>query len=131
MLESPGRVDLMPVYTGITKKGLSVEDAKKDEAKDAVKPIDIPGIKTHICTLVSHDSTPHKWQDVYVHSKLMVIGNDFLINGSANINLRSMAFDTEIAIAVQDTAKNSLIPEVMKHLWCIHSKSIDRDKNQF
>ncbi|KAH3889225.1 hypothetical protein DPMN_013276 [Dreissena polymorpha] len=44
---------------------------------------------------------------VYVHSKLMIVDDDTVIIGSANINDRSMlgTRDSEIAILVQDNKK--------------------------
>jgi phospholipase D1/2 len=46
---------------------------------------------------------------VYVHSKLMIVDDDFVIMGSANINDRSMVgkCDSEIALIVEDTKKVS------------------------
>ena len=44
---------------------------------------------------------------VYVHSKLMIVDDDTVICGSANINDRSMlgSRDSEIAVMVEDTQK--------------------------
>lgn len=43
-------------------------------------------------------------EQIYVHSKSMVIDDRFLIIGSANVNRRSMQTDSEIGVAVVDTA---------------------------
>ena len=57
-------------------------------------PVDIPGLKVHVCTLVAPDSLPGNWIPVYIHSKLMIVDDVFMTLGSANINTRSMEGDT-------------------------------------
>lgn len=111
MLDTLGRADLYPKYAKLDKNSTV-----------AVKPQDIPGLRTLICALVSPDSPAgQQWYPTYVHSKLMLIDDIFLIQGSANINLRSMAFDSEIAIALQDTDQDPIIPTVRRNLWGLHS----------
>lgn len=112
MMEALGRADVLPVYTA-KKKGINVQD---------VHPRDIPGLKVHICTLVSPDSEGGNWQRTYVHSKLMMIDDTFLIQGSANINLRSMAFDSEIAIALHDTDQAPIVKPMREKIWELHTK---------
>jgi phospholipase D1/2 len=48
---------------------------------------------------------------VYVHSKMMIIDDDMVIMGSANINDRSMLgrCDSEIALIVEDTARVPIV----------------------
>ncbi|MFC0695977.1 phosphatidylserine/phosphatidylglycerophosphate/cardiolipin synthase family protein, partial [Paraburkholderia humisilvae] len=65
----------------------------RDEKKTPVLPVEIPGLKVQVCTLVAPDSPPGKWDYVYVHTKLMIVDDVFMTLGSANINLRSMAVD--------------------------------------
>ncbi len=57
---------------------------------------------------------------MYVHSKLTLVDDTFLIQGSANINLRSMAFDTEIAVVLQDTDIFPIVKPLREHLWGLH-----------
>ena len=110
MLDALGRADRVPVY------------AKKEKgATEPIKPQNIPGLKTQICTLVSPNSLADNWVPVYVHSKMMMVDDTLLVQGSANINLRSMAFDSEIAIALQDTDVSSIIPQMRNELWKIHT----------
>ncbi|MBV4414597.1 phosphatidylserine/phosphatidylglycerophosphate/cardiolipin synthase family protein, partial [Enterobacteriaceae bacterium YMB-R22] len=54
-------------------------------------------------------------------SKLMMVDDVFMIQGSANINLRSMVFDTESAIAIQDTDRSNIIPAMRNKLWGLHT----------
>jgi len=46
---------------------------------------------------------------VYVHSKLMIVDDDFVILGSANINDRSMVGDRDSELAVILTQKNKIL----------------------
>jgi phosphatidylserine/phosphatidylglycerophosphate/cardiolipin synthase-like enzyme len=60
----------------------------------------VPGLKVHVATLVAPDTAPGKrWQEVYIHAKLMMIDDTFMTAGSANINTRSMQSDSELNIA--------------------------------
>ncbi|PCE22119.1 phospholipase [Paraburkholderia acidicola] len=81
--------------------------------------IDIPGLKVHICTLVAPDSNPAAWEYCYVHAKLMVVDDVFMTLGSANINFRSMAVDSELNIC-HDHA--GVTAPLRKKLWGIHTK---------
>ncbi|OQR31455.1 hypothetical protein BWR59_12960, partial [Pseudomonas sp. Bc-h] len=64
------------------QRKLRVEAAKKkkaelqrqlpEEQRKPIEPETIPGLKVHICTLVSPDSPPDDWLPVYIHSKLMI-----------------------------------------------------------
>lgn len=85
---------------------------------DDIQEEEIDGFKSVICTLVSPDSD--RWQSVYVHSKLTLVDDTFLIQGSANINLRSMAFDTEIAVILQDTDIFPIVKPLREKLWGMH-----------
>ena len=104
MLGTLGRRDLMREYAAFdgTFKNIMVSTQEsllkpiQVVEPDDIQEEEIDGFKSVICTLVSPDSD--RWQSVYVHSKLTLVDDTFLIQGSANINLRSMAFDTEIAV---------------------------------
>lgn len=120
MLEALGRGDRMPGYTA---KQYNSDPANKDNpvTPQDIQPQQIPGLQSHICTLVSMDSPENDRQRTYVHSKLMMVDDVFMIQGSANINLRSMVFDTESAIAIQDTDRSNIIPAMRNRLWELHT----------
>ncbi|MBD2801078.1 phosphatidylserine/phosphatidylglycerophosphate/cardiolipin synthase family protein [Xenorhabdus sp. M] len=118
MLEVLGRADLMPVYTA-KQRGVPEDEIEEEK---------VPGLETVICTLVSLDSHEKKWSPVYVHSKLMMIDDQLMIQGSANINLRSMAFDSETAVVLQDTDVTQIIPPMRRHLWGLHAQIKEMDK---
>ncbi|QQS53725.1 MAG: VTT domain-containing protein [Candidatus Competibacteraceae bacterium] len=46
-------------------------------------------------------------ESIYVHSKLMVVDDSLLLIGSANLNNRSMGFDSECVLAVETTDDRS------------------------
>lgn len=47
---------------------------------------------------------------VYLHSKVSIIDDDFALVGSANLNGRSMLWDTEASVLMRD-------PDAVGHLW--------------
>nr|WP_270104486.1 phospholipase D-like domain-containing protein [Atlantibacter hermannii] len=122
MLEALGRGDRMPGYTAAqyNKDPKNKDNPVKSED---IQPQQIAGLQTHICTLVSMDRKPgDPALRTYVHSKLMMIDDIFMIQGSANMNLRSMVFDSESAIMFQDTDHSNIIPPTRDKLWGLHTK---------
>ncbi|WP_233446545.1 phospholipase D-like domain-containing protein [Paraburkholderia terrae] len=93
----------------------------RDEKKTPILPIEIPGLKVQVCTLVAPDSPPGKWDYVYVHAKLMIVDDVFMTLGSANINLRSMAVDSELNICHENMA---VTQPLRRRLWNLHTKGI-------
>ena len=68
------------------------------------KYVRVFGLRNHGVSPISGEP---KQEIVYIHSKLMIVDDDKLIMGSANINDRSMLGDrdTEIAMVFEDTCK--------------------------
>ncbi|MFB0713794.1 phospholipase D-like domain-containing protein [Buttiauxella noackiae] len=139
MLESLGRADTIPNVTkemqiekiGVTRPGYydprdPATQEKQAEYENAVQkirdseilPVNIPGLKVHICSLVAPDSPESNWMPVYVHSKLMIINDVFTTHGSANINTRSMQVDSEMNIA-HDWAR--VTKALRQRLWKLHT----------
>ncbi|HEK1011527.1 TPA: phospholipase [Pseudomonas putida] len=100
-------------------KELEASTPLKKEA--AILPVEIPGLKVHICTLVAPDSPPDNWMPVYIHSKLAIIDDVFTTLGSANINIRSMEVDSELNICHESPA---LSKSLRKHLWDLHTRGM-------
>jgi phosphatidylserine/phosphatidylglycerophosphate/cardiolipin synthase-like enzyme len=90
-----------------------------DEKKTPILPVEIPGLKVQVCTLVAPDSPPDKWDYVYVHAKLMIVDDVFMTLGSANVNLRSMAVDSELNICHENMA---VTQPLRRRLWGLHTK---------
>jgi phosphatidylserine/phosphatidylglycerophosphate/cardiolipin synthase-like enzyme len=57
--------------------------------------------------------------DVYVHSKLMLVDDELLLIGSANVGQRSMTYDGEVHVGIVDAAE-TLPREFRKTLWAEH-----------
>ncbi|WP_019446925.1 phospholipase D-like domain-containing protein, partial [Cupriavidus sp. BIS7] len=119
-------VDNEAVRTMLAKAQDKLEQSKRRQAElqaqmkepPEVVAVEIPGLKVHICTLVAPDSPPGKWQDVYIHSKLMIVDDVFTTLGSANINTRSMAADSELNICHEHAASTQ---PLRRRLWGIHT----------
>jgi len=73
-----------------------------------------------VCVAVLHacefNQTQRKWRyrEIYIHSKLLLINDGFLTLGSANLNQRSMAVDSEINLATNDPRHAT---ELRKRVW--------------
>ncbi|WP_080962465.1 phospholipase D-like domain-containing protein [Chromobacterium subtsugae] len=104
------------------KKLQTLKQAQAEASEGKFVEGDIPGLKTHICSLVSMDGykAGQPWQYVYIHAKLMMIDDTFMTLGSANINLRSMVCDSEINVC---HCQPEITREARHHLWDKHTAS--------
>jgi phosphatidylserine/phosphatidylglycerophosphate/cardiolipin synthase-like enzyme len=59
-----------------------------------------------------------RYREVYIHSKLLLADDGFLTLGSANLNQRSMAVDSEINIATDDPTHAR---DLRRRVWMQHS----------
>ena len=57
--------------------------------------------------------------DIYVHSKLLIVDDEFVLIGSANVGQRSMTFDGELDVGIVDS-NNTFAKECRKALWSEH-----------
>lgn len=69
------------------------------------------GLKVLVCKLVSHNKEGSSkelglYRDIYIHSKLMLADDCYMTIGSANLNQRSMAADSEINVATDNIPHN-------------------------
>ena len=55
-----------------------------------------------------------RYREIYIHSKLLLVDDGFLTLGSANLNQRSMAVDSEINLATNDVRHAS---ELRRRIW--------------
>jgi phosphatidylserine/phosphatidylglycerophosphate/cardiolipin synthase-like enzyme len=74
------------------------------------------GLKICTAMLNTCDFANGKWRyrEIYIHSKLLLIDDTFLTLGSANLNQRSMAVDSEINLAAIAPEKAS---ELRQRIW--------------
>ncbi|EAR83685.1 phospholipase d1 (macronuclear) [Tetrahymena thermophila SB210] len=91
-------------YATISRGGQSILEELRSHPK-----IDDPSKYIQFYGLRQHDIIDGKpvTEIIYVHSKLMIVDDNYVIMGSANINDRSMlgTRDSEIAMIVEDTDK--------------------------
>lgn len=59
------------------------------------------------------------YREIYIHSKLMIVDDSMFTLGSANLNLRSFASDSEINIATDDPDKAK---DLRQRVWSQHTK---------
>ena len=64
------------------------------------------------------DKDRWRYREIYIHSKLMLVDDVFMTLGSANLNQRSMAVDSEINIATID---RRVACDLRKRVWRMHS----------
>lgn len=62
-----------------------------------------------------------RYREIYVHSKLMIANDTFLMVGSANANQRSFAVDSEIDVAVLDPVQAT---NLRREVWAMMSGSL-------
>jgi len=74
------------------------------------------GMKVSVAMLQTCGIDQERWRyrEIYIHSKLLLVDDSFLTLGSANMNQRSMAVDSEINIA---TDNPGLARELRKRVW--------------
>jgi monoamine oxidase len=61
-------------------------------------------------------------EPIYVHSKLLIVDDEYVNLGSANVNRRSMTHDGEVNIAVVDS-EGSFARDLRTTLWTEHLRS--------
>jgi phosphatidylserine/phosphatidylglycerophosphate/cardiolipin synthase-like enzyme len=110
MLSVLGKSEQMP---GTSKSMVAGAQAAAPLA--ATQGGDQAALQTVICTLmVSKDKT---YLPIYVHSKLVIIDDNYYMLGSANLNKRSMTSDSEINVSVPDPATAG---QLRTSLWAMH-----------
>jgi phosphatidylserine/phosphatidylglycerophosphate/cardiolipin synthase-like enzyme len=66
-------------------------------------------------------ATAQRYREIYIHSKLMIIDDSFFTLGSANLNLRSFAVDSEINMSTDNRAKAT---ELRREVWAQHTNGL-------
>lgn len=74
------------------------------------------GLKVSVAMLnvSAFDKDRWRYREIYIHSKLMLVDDIFMTLGSANLNQRSMAVDSEINIATVD---RRVARDLRKRVW--------------
>jgi phosphatidylserine/phosphatidylglycerophosphate/cardiolipin synthase-like enzyme len=97
-----------------------VQHANEIEKRDNMKLESAFGIKVSVAMLQvsAYDKNRWRYREIYIHSKLLLVDDSFMTLGSANLNQRSMAVDSEMNIATNDAA----LARTMRHrVWMQHS----------
>jgi phosphatidylserine/phosphatidylglycerophosphate/cardiolipin synthase-like enzyme len=101
IVQSAGKVK----EPSIDKEGVLMQDGKS------------LGLKVLVCKMVT-DGGLGKYRDIYIHSKLMMADDHYMTLGSANLNQRSMAADSEINIATDNHEK---VKELRQRVWALQT----------
>lgn len=78
-----------------------------------------------VACLTTRDSSNNE-SPIFIHSKLMIVDDEFAIVGTPNFNRRSMTHDSEIAVGVVD-AQNAFAKDLRKKLWAEHLEVLESD----
>lgn len=97
----------------LTSKGKSNRAAPKQLYQD----LQALGIETVFCNLKTKVNGQEP-KDIYIHAKLMVIDDEFFTLGSANLNIRSMAVDSELNIISDDDSTAFLFRNTLLGRYC-------------
>ncbi len=64
--------------------------------------------------------SPPGAKNTYVHSKMMVVDDEYAIIGSANLNRRSLTHDSEAIAGIYDPSPDSMAKRLRVALWARH-----------
>jgi phosphatidylserine/phosphatidylglycerophosphate/cardiolipin synthase-like enzyme len=97
--------DLVQKHPSLVNPGPLTPDDTPD-SEDAFRVQDVEGLKGHLATLTACRPDEHflifnnyVYNQVDVHSKMMIVDDVFVTIGSANLNIRSMQHDNEVNIS--------------------------------
>ena len=110
------------------EKALAQEHTKLQDKKAVIRPEERPGLKVHIATLVVPDTKPGQpWMEVYIHAKLMIVDDDWVRIGSANLSSRSMALDTECDLVVESRGERRVAEAIRRFRERLLAEHLDTD----
>lgn len=74
------------------------------------------GLKVAVAMLQTsgYDQRRLRYREIYIHSKLLLVDDSFFSLGSANLNQRSMAVDSELNLATNDARRAK---ELRQKIW--------------
>lgn len=112
------------VHTGVSRGGM-VYTKPKPTVVEYANGIDKPsvaaleqkyGLKVAVAMLQTSgmDGRRMRYREIYIHSKLLLVDDSFFSLGSANLNQRSMAVDSEINLATNDARRAK---ELRQKIW--------------
>jgi phosphatidylserine/phosphatidylglycerophosphate/cardiolipin synthase-like enzyme len=90
---------------------------QRDVGINYLNQVRTDGAPGRVVVSALHNGTDH----VYIHSKLMIVDDEFVSIGSTNVGQRSMTHDGELHVGVVDSA-NLFAKELRKSLWAEHTQ---------
>lgn len=92
--------------TMVIEHAEAVEQAKKNKAKMPITADELEkkGIKALMASMWTCDPRPTSeddYEEIYIHAKVAIVDDAAFTIGSANLNVRSMAFDSELNVLSQ------------------------------
>jgi phosphatidylserine/phosphatidylglycerophosphate/cardiolipin synthase-like enzyme len=117
----PVMSDELGISTGYRRPDSDVvQHANSIDKPNVMKLESTFGLKVSVAMLQTCglDQGLWRYREVYIHSKLLLVDDGFLTLGSANLNQRSMAVDSEINIATDDP---SHARDLRRRVWMQHS----------
>jgi phosphatidylserine/phosphatidylglycerophosphate/cardiolipin synthase-like enzyme len=105
------------IQDDVTKSTLKIKEPTLDEKGVLMQDGKSLGMKVLVCKMVS-DGGLGKYRDIYIHSKLMMTDDSYFTLGSANMNVRSMAGDSEINIATDSLKETTAL---RKRVWALQA----------
>ena len=103
---------------------LTSEQIQEPVKNPSTGEIEALGLKVLIARLITRNygrplpDPAANYRQIYIHSKLMIIDDSFLTLGSANMNVRSMAGDSEMNIITDDPDKAEAL---RRRVWSQHT----------
>jgi len=113
--------DNAPAWSPVYDSARQVKEPDKNHETGELKDL---GLKVLLARLVTQNRgkpMPRPEQDfrqIYIHSKLMLIDDAVFTLGSANLNVRSMAVDSELNMVTDDHLKAK---DLRQRVWAMHA----------
>ena len=103
--------------------GQVVKHANEMEKRNSIQLEEDFGLKVSAAMLqvCGYDQRRWRYREIYIHSKLLLVDDCFMTLGSANLNQRSMAVDSELNIATNDA---SIARGLRNRVWMQHSGNL-------
>lgn len=108
-------------------KEVTVEDKSGQTFKTSVLHQDGKslGLKVLVCKMIAPNKSENAVlgvaRDIYIHSKLLLVDDCLMSLGSANLNQRSMAVDSEINVCTDSIAHNR---DLRRRVWSMQTDKL-------
>ena len=106
------------------------EQSRFDQTKQGLEKMNFPMTPTQVPNRQPEidKACQLRYREIFIHSKLMVIDDSMFTLGSANLNVRSFAVDSEINIASDDAPKAK---DLRQRVWKQHTTGHTKERTGF